>query len=119
MKLPKLAPERMRQYLLTFTVCLSYFVFVIFGIIITKYNIEVVKYVDLFFIPVGLSTILFLYLFALTYEQKIALKLNEKVKRCAVLYGEGNSFAEIKEKLGLGNVSEVKRLLTQFCKVKG
>lgn len=119
MKLPKLTPERIRQYLITFNVCLSYFVFVIFGIVITKYNIEVVKYVDIFFIPVGLSTILTLYLFALTYEQKIALKLNDKVKRCGILYGEGNSFQQIKDELGLGNISEVKRLLTQFCKVKG
>jgi len=118
MKIKKLTPQRMRQFLITFNVCLTYFVFTIFGMIIVKYNYVVIQYVDIFFVPIGLSSILFLYLFALTYENKLNIKLSDTVKECARLYGLGWSFERIKDELNLNNPNDVKRLLTEFCKCR-
>lgn len=118
MKITKPTTIQLRQWLITFSVCLSYFVFTIFGVIIAKYNMLIFQYVDLLFIPIGLSTILFLYLFTLTYESKMNMKLSENVLEAARLYGEGESFQSIADKLGFKQATDIKRLLTEFCKVR-
>lgn len=110
--------EELRQWLLTYVIILSYLVFATMGVIIAKYNPIVINYIDYMFMPIGLATILFIYIFALTYEKKIELRLTEDVLNCVKLYGEGKSFETIKNELNLRNVNEVKRMLTEFCKFR-
>ncbi len=115
----KIPDEKIRQYLLTFAICLSYVVFIVFGIFLVKYFPPVVNYLDWSIIPIGLSCVVFIYLFALTYEKRINIRLSNKTLETARLYGAGLSFKEIQEKLDLSNISDVKRRLTEFCKSKG
>ena len=112
----KLKPSKIRSYLLTFTVVVSYMVFTIFGMIIVKYNPFVLNYMDLMFIPTGLSVILIMYLFAFTYEKRKETILSKDVLMAVKLYGEGNSFQKIKEDMGLNHINEVKRMITTYCK---
>lgn len=119
MKTNSITPERMRQWLITFAICLSYMTFLSMGIIIAKFNPIVLEWTDLIIFPLSFSTILFIYMFAITYEKRLAIKLTDTVKECARLYGEGLSFEKIKEKLELDNLNDVKRLLTEFCKLRG
>lgn len=110
--------EDLRAWLLTYVIILSYLVFATMGVIIAKYNPIVINYIDYMFMPIGLATILFIYIFALTYEKKIELRLTEDILNCVKLYGEGKSFETIKNELNLRNVNEVKRMLTEFCKFR-
>jgi hypothetical protein len=115
LKNKKRSAEEMRSFLITFAVVLSYVVFVMIGMIVVKYNPWVMVITDYAILPIGLATILFLYLFAMTYEKKQAEKIPEKTRECVRLYGEGKSFNEIKEQMGLSSPSDVKRMLTEFC----
>jgi len=119
MKKKNLKPDEVRSYLITFAISLSYVVFLVMGIVIAKYHPSITKYIDYAYIPISLSTILFLYLFAVTYEQKRKTEVSEKVKTCAKLYGEGKSFQEIKDILELSSVADVKRLITKYCSLEG
>ena len=112
----KLKPSKVRSYILTFTVVITYMVFTIFGMIIVKYNPFVLNYLDLMFIPTGLSIILIMYLFAFTYEKRKEVALSSEVLEAVKLYGEGNSFEKIKEKMNLKHINEVKRMITTYCK---
>lgn len=114
-----LSPDKIRAYLITFAVVLSYLVFTVIGMIIIKYNPGLLPYLDYAFFPIGLSTIMFLYLFAMTYEKKRASLISPEVKECVKLYGEGKSFNEIKELMGLSSPSDVKRLITEYCNREG
>ncbi len=113
------SPDQIRSWLITFAVILSYVVFTVIGMIIIKYNPILVLYLDYAFIPIGLCTILFLYLFAVTYERKRATEISADVKECARLYGEGKSFNEIRDLMELSSQADVKRLITKFCKLEG
>jgi hypothetical protein len=108
--------SRIRSYLLTFTVVLSYMVFTLFGMIVAKYNPWILNFLDLAFIPVGLTIILIMYLFAFTYEKRKQVALSKEVLQAVRLYGEGNSFQKIKEDMGLSHINEVKRMITTYCK---
>lgn len=119
MKKRKMKPDEIRSLLITFAISLSYVVFLVMGIVISKYNPWVMKYIDYAYIPISLSTILFLYLFAVTYEQKRKTEVSQKVKTAARLYGEGKSFQEIKDLLELSSVADVKRLITKYCALEG
>lgn len=119
MKKRKMKPDEVRSYLITFAISLSYVVFLVMGIVIAKYHPNVTKFIDYAYIPISLSTILFLYLFAVTYEQKRKIEVSKQVKDCAKLYGEGKSFQEIKNILELSSVADVKRLLTKYCALEG
>ena len=110
--------SKVRSYLITFTVVISYFVFTLFGMIIAKYNPFVLNFLDLAFIPTGLTIILIMYLFAFTYEKRKETILSKEVLKAVELYGEGNSFEKIKELMGLKHINEVKRMITAFCKEK-
>ena len=112
----KLKPSKVRSYILTFTVVISYMVFTIFGMIIVKYNPFVLNFIDLIFFPVGFSIILVMYLFAFTYEKRKEVSLSSEVLEAVRLYGEGNSFQKIKEDMGLSHINEVKRMITTYCK---
>lgn len=105
----------MRQWLITYTIILSYGVFTTMGIVIAKHNPIIVEYVELVVMPFALATILFIYLFTLTYDKKTNEKLSDEVQRCGELYGEGLSFLKIKDELGLKNINDVKRNITEFC----
>ena len=107
--------DDMRQWLITYTIILSYGVFTTMGIVIAKHNPMIVTYVDYVIMPFALATILFLYLFTLTYDQKMNDKLSDEVQQCVELYGKGYSFQKIKEELGLRNINDVKRNITEFC----
>jgi len=109
---------KIRSYLITFTVVTSYFVFTLFGMIIAKYNPFVLNFLDLAFIPTGLTIILIMYLFAFTYEKRKETILSKEVLKAVELYGEGNSFEKIKDTMGLKHINEVKRMITTFCKEK-
>lgn len=113
------SPDEIRSWLITFAVLLSYIVFTVIGMIILKYNPVLAYYLDYAFIPIGLCTILFLYLFAMTYEKKRATEISDDVKECARLYGEGKSFNEIRDLMSLSSQADVKRLITKFCKMEG
>lgn len=106
----------LRKFLVSLSVVISYVVFTVFGVIITKYNPVIINYVDLTLIPIGLLIILIFFLFTFTIEEKINLKLDDIVLKCAKLYGEGKSFNDIQDELGLNNLNEVKRMITEFCK---
>ena len=107
--------DDMRQWLVTYTVILSYGVFTTMGIVIAKHNPIIVEYVDFVIMPFALATILFIYLFTLTYDKKMSEKLSNEVQQCGELYGRGFSFQKIKEELGLKNINDVKRNITEFC----
>jgi len=116
MELKKYSPEEIRSSLITFAIVLSYIVFLTMGMIIRKHLPIVDRYLDISIVPIGISTIAFLYLFAITYEKRRQTKLSPEVLEASRLYGEGKSFEEIKEVMELTNVSVVKRLLTRYCK---
>lgn len=107
--------DDMRQWLITYTIILSYGVFTTMGIVIAKHNPFIITYVDYVIMPFALATILFLYLFTLTYDKKMNEKLSDTVQKCGELYGQGLSFTKIKDELGLSNINEVKRNITEFC----
>ncbi len=109
----------MRRYLLTFSICLSYMVFIVFGVFLVKYYPPIINYLDWSIIPIGLSSIVFIYLFALTYERKISPKVSQKVIDCAKLYGNGKSFKDIAIELNLSSQADVKKAIEEFCKIKG
>lgn len=117
-ELKRMTPQELRSTLITFAIMLSYIVFMTMGMIIRKHFPIVDRYLDIAFVPIGLSTILFLYLFAVTYEKRMSIILSSEVKEAGRLYGLGHSFEEVKNEMGLKNVSEVKRLITTFCKEK-
>jgi len=112
----KLKTSRIRSLILTFTVVTSYVVFTLFGMIIAKYNPWTLNFLDLAFIPTGLTIILIMYLFAFTYEKRKEVALSKDVLEAVKLYGEGNSFQKIKDDMGLSHINEVKRLITTYCK---
>ncbi len=107
--------QEMRQWLITYTIILSYGVFTTMGIVIAKHNPIIVTYVDFVIVPFSLATILFLYLITLTYDKKVNERLSDEVQQCGELYGQGLSFLKIKEQLGLKNINDVKRNITEFC----
>jgi hypothetical protein len=112
-------PDEVRSNLITFAVVLSYVVFAVIGMIIAKYRPAILDYLDYAFFPIGLATILFLYLFSQTYERKRRIEVTDEVNECARLYGEGKSFNEIKDEMELSSTSDVKRMITKFCELKG
>ena len=115
----KLSPDEIRSWLLTFAVVLSNVVFMVIGMILAKYNPAILNYLDYAFFPIGLSTMLFIYLFAMTYKRKRKVQIDDKVRECVRLYGEEKSFSDIKEIMGLSSTGDVKRLLTKYCKLEG
>ncbi len=115
----KINPYDMRKYLLSFSICLSYVVFIVFGIFLVKYQPSIVNYLDWSIIPIGLSCIVFIYLFALTYERKISPKISQKVLDIVKLYGQGKSFKDIAIELNLSSQADVKYALEEFCRLKG
>lgn len=119
MELKNLSPEDIRQYLIAFAIILSYIVFLTIGMIIRKHYPIVDLWIDISFIPLGLSTLLFLYLFAITYEQRISVKLSDEIKEVGRLYGEKHSFQQIKDIMGLDHIETVRRMVQEFCKHRG
>jgi hypothetical protein len=105
--------------LITFAIVLSYVVFTVIGMVIVKYNPRFLLIIDYAILPIGLSTILFLYLFAVTYEEKRAQIVPEDVRQCVKYYGEGKSFNEIRDLMGLSSPADVKRLIEKYCAMEG
>ncbi len=106
----------MRNFLIIYGIIISYTSCILIGIIIAKNKPIIVNYTDMFILPIALFSFLFMWLFTFTYEKKIVIKLDDITLKCAELYGEGNSYNDIKDKLGLDHINQVKRRIEIFCK---
>ena len=111
-------PSEIRFFLLTYGIIVTYVSCIIMGIIIAKYQPWIMNIIDLTIFPISALSFFLLYLFSLTYEKKINVRLNEKTLECAKLYSKGLSFEKIKEKLELNHITDVKRMLIEFCKYR-
>ena len=113
-------PSEVRSWLITFALVLSYVCFTMFGLILAKYRPAILLYLDYAFIPIGLASIFFIYLFAMTHEERKKTQIPKDVKEVAELYGKGLSFSKIAETLDhVRTVSDVKRKMEKYCSYEG